>query len=120
MLSRVFKTQWKYPTKSDWTTTVQKDMVDLDIGLSLDEIKEKSEYRIKGLCSRLNIGTKDYALDCLMTIKERHSKKENLHYVELKLQNYLKDDRIYIKEAINLFIFWTKMAKLKKKIRIVT
>ena len=57
--------------------------------------------------------TNDYALDFLLKIKERHSKMENLHYIELKLQNYLKDDRIHVKEAINLFKFRTKMAKFK-------
>ena len=97
----LFKTQWKYPVKDDWTTTVQKDLKDLDIGLDLDEIKQKSDFSFKRL---VKMKTKEYALDFLMKIKEKHSKMEKLDYVELKLQNYLKDDKIPVKEAINLYI----------------
>ena len=39
MLSKVFKAQWKYPVRDDWTTTVQKNLKDFDISLSIDEIK---------------------------------------------------------------------------------
>ena len=85
MLSKVFKTQWKYPVKDDWTTSVQKDLKDLDIGLEFDEIKEMSDYSFKRL---VKIKTKEYALDFLMKIKEKHSKMKKLDYVELKLQNY--------------------------------
>lgn len=111
MLSKVFKTQWKYPVKDDWTTTVQKDLKDLNIGLDPDEIKEKSDYSFKRL---VKIKTKEYALDYLMKIKERHSKMEKLEYVELKLQNYLRDDKIPVKEAINLYRFRTRVAKFKE------
>ena len=41
MLSKVFNTQWKFPTKDDWTTQVQKDLTDLNINLSIEEIKKK-------------------------------------------------------------------------------
>ena len=111
MLSKVFKTQWKYPVKDDWTKTVQKDLKDLDIGLDLDEIKQKSDFSFKRL---VKIKTKEYALDFLMKIKEKHSKMEKLDYVELKLQNYLKDDKIPVKEAINLYRFRTRVARFKE------
>ena len=47
ILSKVFKTQWKYPVKDDWTTTVQKDLKNRDIGLDIHEIKEKSDYSFR-------------------------------------------------------------------------
>ena len=42
MLYVVFNTQWKFPAKDDWTTQVQKDLVDFKINMSLEEIKKKS------------------------------------------------------------------------------
>ena len=75
MLSKVFKAQWKYPVRDDWTTTVQKDLKDFDISLSIDEIKVKSEYSFKRL---VKIKAKEYALDSLLTIINRHSKMDNL------------------------------------------
>ena len=97
--------------KDDWTTTVQKDLKDLDIGLGLDEIKEQSDFSFKRL---VKIKTKEYAIDFLMKIKERHSKMEKLDYIELKLQNYLNDDNIPVKEATNLYRFRTRVAKFKE------
>ena len=114
MLSKVFNTQWKHPVKDDWTIQVQKDLEDFSIDLSLKEIKEKSEYSFKRL---VKIKMKEYTLDYLLNIKEKHSKMENLHYTELKLQNYLTDDDISVKEAKNLFKFRTRMARFKENFK---
>ena len=42
---------------------------------------------------------------------------ENLEYVELKLQNYLKDDGISVREAQNLYRFRTRVAKFKENFK---
>ena len=47
----------------------------------------------------VKIKTKEYSLDYLLKLKEKHSKMENLDYIELKLQNYLKDNEISVLEA---------------------
>ena len=39
---------------------------------------------------------------------------DNLDYIELKLQNYLKDDKIPVQEAKNLYRFRTRVAKFKE------
>jgi hypothetical protein len=41
MLYSVFMAQWKNPTKDDWTVQVQKDLQDLEIDMSLEEMKKK-------------------------------------------------------------------------------
>jgi hypothetical protein len=114
MLSKVFYTQWKHPVKDDWTTQVQRDLEDLKIELSLDEIKKKSDYSFKRL---VKIKMKEFTLDYLLEIKQRHSKMDNLHYAELKMQNYLTDDDISVKEAKNLFRFRTRVAKFKENFK---
>ena len=114
MLRNFFTTQWKHPVKDDWTTQVQNDLQDLKIDLSLEDMKKKSEYSFKRL---VKIKMKEFCLDYLLNKKERHSKMDNLHYVELKLQNYLTDDDISVKEAKNLFRYRTRVAKFKENFR---
>ena len=99
MLRIFFPTQWKHPVKDDWTTQVQKDLQDLKIDLSLEDMKKKSEYSFNRL---VKVKMNEFCLDYLLNIKERHSKMDNLHYVELKLQNFLTDDDISMKEAKNV------------------
>ena len=108
MLAKVFKIQWKYPVKDDWTLQVQEDLKDLKIRMSLKEIGGKSEYSFKRL---VKIRSKEHALEYLSNIKSKHSKMENLDYLELKLQNYLIDGQITVQEAKILFRFRTRVAK---------
>ena len=100
MLQKFFQTQWKYPVKDDWTSQHQKDIEDLKIDMSLEEIKQKSEYSFKRY---VKIRMKEYCLEYLLNEKERHSKMDNLYYVDLKIQNYLIDDHITVQEAKNLY-----------------
>lgn len=111
MLFKVFSAQWKYPIKDDWTNTVQKDLKDLEINMSLEEIKLKSKISFKKL---VKIKAKEYTMDYLLTLKEKHTKMENLHYKDLKLQSYLKDKEIPTNEAKNLYKYRTRSAKFKE------
>ena len=88
MLSKVFVSQWKYPVKDDWTEEARLNLSELDINLSLEEIKRKSADSFKRM---VKIKAKEYTLDYLLKLKGKHSKMNNLNYPELKLQNYLKD-----------------------------
>ena len=111
MLFKFFETQWKYTIKDDWTSQVQKDIEDLNVDMSLEEIKKKSEYSFKRY---IKIKMKEYSLEYLLSQKEKHTKMDNLHYVELKIQNYLIDDDLTVQEAKNLYKFRTRSAKFKE------
>ena len=100
MLHQVFTTQWEYPVKDDWTLKVTENLKEHDISLSLDEMKKKSEYSFKRL---VKIKAEEFTLNYLLGLKEKHTKMENLDYIELKLQKYLKDDKIPVEEAKNLY-----------------
>ena len=41
----------------------------------------------------------------------------NLHYSELKIQNYLENENISVKEAQNLFRYRTRVAKFKENFK---
>ena len=110
MLYRVFQAQWKYPVKDDWTTTVKQELIDLKINLSLEEIKEKTVWSFKRL---VKMKTKDYKLEYLLNLKQKHSKMSNLQYEELRLQSYLMDENITVKEAKNVFKYRTRVANFK-------
>ena len=114
MLYKVFLAQWKYPVKDDWTDMVKQDMKDLKIGLSFDEIRQKTEWSFKNL---LKIKTKEYALQYLLKMKQKHSKMTNLEYKELTIQNYFKNENISVKEAQNLFKFRTRVAKFRENFK---
>ena len=114
MLYRVFQAQWKYPVKDDWTTTVKQDLIDLKINLSLDEIKEQTDWSFKRL---VKIRTKDYTLEYLLNLKQKHSKMANLQYEELRLQSYLMDENITVKEAQNIFKYRTRVANFKENFK---
>ena len=42
MLHKMFLTQWKYPVRGDWTEQTKQDLKDLDIQISLDQLKAKA------------------------------------------------------------------------------
>ena len=53
MLSKVFQTQLKYPAKDDWTVQVQKDLLDLEINLTSEEMKDKDKRILTGLPAQI-------------------------------------------------------------------
>ena len=114
MLYKVFQAQWKYPVRDDWTNTVKQDLEDIGIKLSLEEMKGKSEWSFRGL---LRIKTKEYVFSYLLNLKQKHSKMDNLYYCELKNQNYLKNEKISVKEAQNLCGYRSRVAKFKENFR---
>ena len=65
----------------------------------------------------LCIKSKEFALEELLKLKSKHSKMENLDYTELKLQNYLCNDKITVQEAKNLFKYRTRAAKFQANMK---
>ena len=95
-----------YPGKNDWVNQVKEDLVDFEIDMTLEEIKSKSKNVFKKLVKQK---MKEYALNYL----NKHTKMDNLFYVKLKTQNYLKDGRISVHAAKNLFKWRTRAAFFK-------
>ena len=114
MLYKVFKAQWDYPVKGDWTLDVRKNLEELNIDLTLEEIKQKSKNSFKRMT---RIKAKEYSLNYLLNLSDRHEKMENLLYTDLRMQNYLNDSEIPVKEAKNLFRFRTRSAKFKENMK---
>ena len=111
MLYKVFTSQWKYPVRGDWVLDAKKNLEELDINLSLEELRKKSAKSFKRLVKRK---TKEYTLHYLLELSDGHEKMNNLFYTDLKLQEYFKDENITVAEAKNLFRFRTRAAKFKE------
>ena len=109
MLWKIFITQWEFPsTRGEWAEQVRGDLEMFGICDELNWIKSKSKLTFKALVKKQ---ARELALVTLMNKKEKHSKMDDLIYVELSMQNYLKDEKIRVQEARILFKFRTRMAK---------
>ena len=109
MCWKIFITQWEFPfTRGEWAEQVRGDLEMFGICDELNWIKSKSRLTFKALVKKQ---ARELALVTLMNKKEKHSKMDDLMYVELSMQNYLKDEKIRVQEARILFKFRTRMAK---------
>ena len=106
MLYSFFITQWHTPSKGDWTEAVKKDLKDFNIPCSFDFIIGKSKEAFKRF---VKVKTKEFAMKNLKTKKETHSKLRNLHYDDLKMQNYLTNEETNIHQKKLLFKYRTRM-----------
>ena len=59
----------------------------------------------------------ELALENLNQIKVKHSKMDNLFYMDLEMQEYLKDKHIPVKQARAVFKFKTRMANFHDNFR---
>ena len=114
MLYKFFITQWNNPTRGDWSELVKKDLDDFKISKDLENISHMSNQPFKKLVKK---EAKEYAFEKLSSMKDGHSKMENLQYTEIKMQEYMKSKNIKLKEALNIFQARTRMAKFGENYR---
>ena len=110
MIHCFFQAQLNKPTKNDWIETVKQDLVDLEIHLSFQEIKELSHDKFKGIVREKY---RSAALKELLTAKSSHSKMMALNYRELKTQPYLFDKSFHSGDAKLLFSLRSRMVKVR-------
>jgi hypothetical protein len=114
MLSKFFTTQWNHPVRNDWTEQVKLDLEEFDICAELSWIRSQSIMKFKKM---VKVQARELALETLNQIKSNHSKMDNLFYVDLEIQEYLKDKNITLKQARAVFKFKTRMANFSNNFR---
>ena len=84
LIHRFLSLQFKNPTKNDWASGCMQDMKDLEINLTLEEIKKISKYQFSRIIKE-SIQTKalKYLLD------KQRIKGSEIDYKELKMAEYL-------------------------------
>ena len=116
MLSKFFFAQWNSPVKSDWTTEVMDNLIEMGLPTSLEIIQKMSKYSFKKLVKK---HATRFELDTLLEIKEikAKSKMKNLMYTELKIQDYLLLKGMNASQAKALFKFRVRMAPFGENFR---
>ena len=84
---QVLNEQMKYPKEQNWTNQAFKDLNELKIFLSSEEIQHLSKFKFKKI---LKDACYKSAFNNLLMEKQKLSKGCNLRYSSLKTQNYLK------------------------------
>ena len=86
LIHRVLKAQLKSPVKGDWILGVQEILIDLEIDLELEEIKQIKEETLRKFVKKQ---IKEKCLVYLNKQKEKHTKVMHIVHTELKMQNFL-------------------------------
>ena len=107
MLSKFFMAQWNFPSnRKEWTEQVKGDLQSFGLPNDLEWIKSKKKSTFKRI---VNEKTNEVAFYSLLKKKEAHRKLENLSYVRLEMQGYLKMGVLSTSEAKACFKFRTRM-----------
>ena len=114
LLSKFFVAQCENPSKGDWWFDAKKDLLDLHLEMSLEEIKRMSKNSFK---TKVKLAIEREALKFLIERKSDKSKLKDLCYEELKMQEYLKSSSLQIGEKKLLFQLRTRMLDVKENFK---
>ena len=78
LIRRFFKAQQEHPMKSDWVSTVQNDLKELEIEMNFEEVGKISKLEFK---EKVKAQVTSKALEYLKQIQMTKSKSSNLKYV---------------------------------------
>ena len=114
LVYRFFKAQVENPSKGDWSIQVAKDLEEVDLTLSLDEIKDLSveSFRAK-VRKSINVA----AFKWLLNQKKDKSKVMDIEYKSLKIQEYLVSSNLVTREKKFLFQLRMRMIDVKINFR---
>ena len=103
--------QMKKPYKNDWIPTVQEDLNDFGINMSLDQITSTSKNNWKKIVKKACI---DSAYTFLIQQKSKLSKGKEIIYKSLQMQNYLKaGNGLTVESMKNIFYIRSRNLQLK-------
>ena len=114
LINRVYCAQKRRPVKDDWYLTVQKDLADLHIDLSDDQIKNMTKIQFKLYLKKI---VSDAAFSDLLKIKDSHSKGSDIVYSKFELQPYLKSNLLNSNEKFLLFKLRSRMTPVKSNFK---
>ena len=110
MIKKFYNEQLKNPNKDDWTETVKKNIIELKINKTMEELKKMSKNSFKKLVRK---NTEEAALEFLKS--KIKSKGKEIKYTDLNLQYYLRSNvkNITNDEKKNIFKLRSRMIKIK-------
>ena len=108
MIFRFFQLQVENPTQGDWASACFKDLKELGIIESLEEIKQMSKFTFnKMLKKRISENALNYL------IKKQNIKGKDILYKKIELADYLQPyNKLSIEEKRKIFEMRNKMTKI--------
>ena len=98
---QIYDAMKEEPLKDDWIHLVNKDMVDINLNLSDDQISKLSKREFKII---VKSKMRNFSYIEFERVKQGHSKVKHIYHSDLKKpQPYLKDERFSNKETSLLF-----------------
>ena len=110
LISRFFHAQDSQALKNDWALTCRKDMNELELKLTHEEIRKMSTQKFKSLVRN---ATNKLALNFLLAEKNKLSKVLHIQFTELKSQAYLLPQKISLKLAKFIYQARSRMLEVK-------
>ena len=112
MVYRFFEAQMKNRNSKDWATTIMKDLEELKINISMEEIKKMKKGTFM---NTLRLHTNQHALNYLSEKQASHSKVNNWSHSMLKMQKYLKPnmEKIRIEDCQLIFKLRCRVTRAK-------
>ena len=111
LLFKFLNAQMEEPQKGDWWLTVKKDIEQLNLNLSLHEIKSMSKESFKNLVQK---AVKAEAFNWLSIKKCKSKKVKNVPHGRLEIQKYLSQPIMSTKETKFLFGLRSRMTYLSE------
>ena len=116
MIYRFFKTQNKNRTSKDWITTILKDLDEIKMNVTFEEIEiiKKMKY-----LKMVKIKTDQSALEKLIIMKSNHSKVRHLKHFGVKMQKYFlpNGNKISQEEIRIIFKLRARMTNVKMNMK---
>lgn len=102
MLYRFLETQLRSRNQKDWAVTVLKDLEELNLDISLDDIKQMNKSSFE---RKLKETAESKALEDLNKVKSGHSKVKDLKHTKLQMRNYFLPNGINQSKEESQLIF---------------
>ena len=110
LISMFFHAQNSQPHKNDWALTCKKDLEELKLELTFDEIKSLSKQRFM---TKVSKAVTKLALSYLITEKQKLTKVLHISYSVLKMEKYFLPNATSIKMVKFIFHARSRMLDLK-------
>ena len=100
LIHKFLHSQTECPVKGDWILDVQKNLNELKINETEDQIRVMSRFRFQ---AKVRKAVREKAFDDLVQLKNTHNKVKHINFSEYKMQGYLKSNLLSNYEAKFLF-----------------
>ena len=110
LISKVFYAQKRKPVKDDWAETVKKDMDEIQLNLSEENIKTMKKNKFK---EHLKKKINQAAFNDLLKRKDSHSKVDHINFKNFEAQAYIKSYKFKTVDKQLLFKLRTRMTNVK-------